>query len=387
MDLPLGLVSLTAVVIQIWNVEGGLVAHAELTHQARGIGILHQEGGLEHTVVLLHIQVIQLGSKGFLAAVEANHAFHIVLGSEIIDIGVVLGIILPAALTAAPLGVIDLRKFTVDLFGMEEADLFVIELLIFQGTGQEVLCLLRLSHLQRQLSNAPVIIGLLDGDSHGLTVLEIVDLRAGLLFVLLKAGKEALLMVAAGQFFRFAVPPGQHSPLHGIFLCGFIGQFIVKFIALDHALGKDGYRMVTDHAGAVACQPGEPGQPAALFIHPQVGFDGIPVGLRLQNQLQGVHTPIGIPDAVVAMVTVAAVVMDLAVKSDVLAVHAVVVHPAGGTVNGGVEHPLPGVIATGNPDLTEYRVPRCLALRQNGFVVLTGDAAVKALLCAVEAHG
>ena len=171
-----------------------------------------------------------------------------------------------------------------------------------------------------------------------------------------------MLVVAFGQLVGLAVPPGEHGPLGGVLVSGLVGQLQVEVDALEGAFRQDGNGVVADHAGDVAVQPGEPGEPAALLVHPQVGFDGVPMGLGLQDQLEGMHAAIGVPDAVVAVVAEAAVFVDLAVEATVEAVHAVVMHPGGGAVDSGIEDPELRLGAAFHTDLAQNRIPSCLAL-------------------------
>ena len=182
-------------------------------------------------------RVLEDGLTNTLIIAFLGLAIGIVLGAEIIDIGVVLGVVFPAALTAAELGIIDLGELAVDLPGVEESDGCIVKLLVLQRALQEVVTLFFTACSKGQLGHTPVVVGLFNGDGHTLTVFKVMDPVAVFLLVLFQAGEVAVFVVALGQLVRLAVLPGQHGALGGILVGGFIGQIQIKLHALGHGLG------------------------------------------------------------------------------------------------------------------------------------------------------
>ncbi len=115
--------------------------------------------------------------------------------------------------------------------------------------------------------------------------------------------------------------------------------------------------MVTEHAGDVAADLGEAGQPAGLLGHPHVGADHVELALGIDQQPQRVGAAERVPDLIAHVEIGLSGVHPAVVAAEVAALLGDGLHPAHITVERGVEDAALRLAPALDPDLAERGLP------------------------------
>ena len=379
-QVALGLPGGAVVIVQVGDVEGGLVPHGELAHQPGGVRELPQKQvlALPRLVEPLPEELVQLLHGLLFAAHELRQALRVVEHRPGVGPGVVLCGVVPAPQASAEFGIEPLHPGAVYGPGRHPPQVLPVKAAVALGPAVEQGRLLPAAQVLRQLAGAPVIVAVLQGDRHCLPPLKGVRLGIVLRLSPLQGGVIALFPVAplllpGGQ----AAPPGEHGLLQGVFPYALVGGGVVGFHPFRQGVGEQGRPVEADHKRPVPFHPGEAGHQPALPGHLHIALEDLPVAGRVQKKLQGVHAPEGVPQAVVA---VEHPLVHLPVKAAVMGIpFRVVGHPLEGPVQPGVEHRLLLLGVSGDQHLPQLPVPDLPGLFPEGVEAFPGGLFQKAL--------
>ena len=267
---------------------------------------------------------------------------------------------------------------------MEEAGLRIEDIPVIISATQVMLRLIVLAQLLGDLRQAPLVVSRPQSDSDRLAFLPDRDIRDGLLLARAQSRDIAMLLIEIIQPAGGLVRPRDQGLLLDTFPAGDVGLVQVKAmkplaISVDH--GR--HRMIGVHASRIACHLREGRHPvrAHLLGHQEIRVDNIRLQLGVDQYPQRMRRPISIPNPIVRIERLAAIIMNLAIERAIItSILAQADRPLKTTVKRGIEYRLIRLRATLNRDLAQSDVPFVTRLLGSDVHIITRDLAIQVLL-------
>ena len=261
-----------SIVVEIGDVEAGLVRHSELPDVPRLVGELAVELPLGHTEWCAQ-GLVQTLDEALTTAHQIDEVSGVVLYVPAVGVGIVLIVVVTCTEATRELIVEGLDEAPLLILGMEEARIVVEELAVVVGATQIVGTLHVVAGELRQLRQTPVVVGSSEADGDTLALLPQRHLGDGLLLPDIQTREVAFLIHKLREYPLGATCPGQVRLLRHRLLRCLVSSTQVEArepLGIGISEGSDGMRAV--HTVRVARDFGEGRQPSlgALLGHTKV---------------------------------------------------------------------------------------------------------------------